>query len=163
MATQKGTRATLVKLAQVEEARTFLQSLPEKSKEDLSLKEAIDKLREPLQAALAKGYSYQDLAAQLEKQGIKISATTLKNYLPSGKRSGKSQSPAPTRKRAAKQVQSDSSATSVAPDEALAPEKTARRSSRGAKTSTDSKSTTQRTTNQRTASTRSRSSKSSKM
>jgi hypothetical protein len=88
----KRTRATLVKQGAVEEAQEFLRSLPEKPKEDLSLKEAINKLKEPLQAALARGYSYQELAAQLKKQGINISPTTLKNYLPSGRRSGKTQS-----------------------------------------------------------------------
>jgi hypothetical protein len=116
MATQtKRTRATLVNQSTVEEVREFLQSLPENPKEDLSLKEVIDKLREPLQAALAKGYSYQDLAAQLEKQGIHISATTLKNYLPSGRRSGKAQSSTTTRKRVAKRVQSDTAEVAVEP------------------------------------------------
>jgi hypothetical protein len=180
MAPQKGTRATLVKLAQVEEAHDFLRSLPEKSKEDLSLKDAIDQLREPLQAALAKGYSYQDLASQLEKQGINISATTLKNYLPSGRRGGKSPS---TRKRAAKQVQPATTARAVEspaspPDSSTkqpgrkpkasaiatdpkpaesAPEKAPRRSSRAAKAQTNSTPTTRGT-----STTRSKSSKSSR-
>lgn len=110
----KGSRATLVKQSAVEDARVFLQALPEKPKEDLSLKETVDKLKAPLQAALAKGYTYPELAAQLESQGIHISATTLKNYLPSGKRSGKSQSTTAP-KRAAKQVQSTTSTTSIAP------------------------------------------------
>lgn len=109
----KGSRATLVKQSAVEDARVFLQALPEKPKEDLSLKETVDKLKAPLQAALAKGYTYPELAAQLESQGIHISATTLKNYLPSGKRSGKGQSTT-TPKRAAKQVRSTTSTTSIA-------------------------------------------------
>lgn len=109
----KRSRATLVKQSAVKDAEAFLKALPEKTKEDLSLKEAVNKLKEPLQAALAKGYSYQELAAQLENQGIHISATTLKNYLPSGKRGGKGQASTTTRKRAAKQLQSAASATSA--------------------------------------------------
>ena len=70
----------------VESAGSFLSTLPEKPKEELSLRESMGHLRESVQAALAKGYSYQDLADLLGKQGINISATTLKNYVPSGKR-----------------------------------------------------------------------------
>lgn len=70
----------------VESAGSFLATLPEKPKEELSLRESMGHLRESVQAALAKGYSYQDLADLLGKQGINISATTLKNYVPSGKR-----------------------------------------------------------------------------
>ncbi len=76
----------MVKQQAVEHAVTFLQELPEKPKEDLSLKEAVESLRDPIKSALAKGYSYQDLADLLSEKGIKISALTLKNYVPAGKR-----------------------------------------------------------------------------
>ena len=58
-----------------------LEKLEEKAKEELSLRESIYFLREQLQSALKKGYSYQDLSQLLEKQEIKVSAATLKQYL----------------------------------------------------------------------------------
>lgn len=84
--TGKRPRATLVKQDVVQQARGFLESLPEKPKDDFSVREAVDHLREELQAALARGYSYQDLAQILNGKGIKITVSTLKNYIPSGKR-----------------------------------------------------------------------------
>jgi len=85
-ASKNGSRILGVKPATVEQAKAFLQELPEKPKEDLSLKEAVERMKEPLQLALGKGYSYDSLAKMLSEQGIKISALTLKNYLPSGRR-----------------------------------------------------------------------------
>jgi hypothetical protein len=58
-----------------------LEKLEEKAKEELSLRESIYFLREKLQSALKKGYSYKDLSEILAKQEIKISAATLKQYL----------------------------------------------------------------------------------
>jgi|SRR5579883_2423448 len=85
-ATRQRSRATVVNQDNVGQANTLLQELPQKPKADLSLKEAVRQMQVALRAALAKGYSYQDLATLLNEQGIKISALTLKNYLPSGKR-----------------------------------------------------------------------------
>ncbi len=83
------------------QAETFLNALPIKPKEQLSLREAVGQLQEQIQEALAKGYSYQDVADMLAKQGIMISASTLKNYVPSGKRkSSKAIAPKTTRGRA---------------------------------------------------------------
>ncbi|BCL35366.1 hypothetical protein [Nostoc sp. MS1] len=58
-----------------------LEKLEEKAKDELSLRESIYFLREKLQSALQKGYSYTDLSEILAKQEIKISAATLKQYL----------------------------------------------------------------------------------
>ncbi|MDX2231485.1 MAG: hypothetical protein NW220_17750 [Leptolyngbyaceae cyanobacterium bins.349] len=82
----------------IEQATTFLQELPEKPKEDLSLREAVGQMQESLKAALAKGYSYEELAQMLAGQGIQISAFTLKNYVPSGKRSVSKGKPRKTKK-----------------------------------------------------------------
>jgi len=84
--TGKKPKATLVKQDAIDQTSVFLQSLPEKPKENLSLREAIDQMQDSLREALAKGYNYQELAAMLTEQGIKISAFTLKNYVPSGRR-----------------------------------------------------------------------------
>jgi hypothetical protein len=84
--TQKRSKTAAVKQSSIGNTSAFLESLPEKPKEELSLKEAIDQLREPLRAALSRGYTYAELAEMLTEKGIKISAFTLKNYVPSGKR-----------------------------------------------------------------------------
>jgi hypothetical protein len=86
VATGKRPKAAVVKQEAIDNTSAFLQSLPDKPKEDMSLREAIEQMREPLRAALLKGYTYQELAAMLSDQGIKISAFTLKNYVPSGRR-----------------------------------------------------------------------------
>lgn len=117
-ATTKRARATIVTQSTVEDAQSFLQALPEKPKEDLSLKEAALKLKDPLQAALAKGYTYPELAALLKDRGIRISAATLKNYIPTGKRTDKGQSQTTkTRKQAAKQVQPETASTLETPQD----------------------------------------------
>lgn len=76
----------VVKQEHIHHAISFFSDLPEKSKETVSLREAVELMKEPLRAAMAKGYTHVDLAEILTQQGIKISALTLKNYLPSGKR-----------------------------------------------------------------------------
>jgi len=84
--TKQRSRATLVTIEAVEQARQFLSELPDKPKDDLSLKEAIGHMTEAIQAALAKGYSYRELAGMLSQNGMKISEFTLKSYVPVGKR-----------------------------------------------------------------------------
>lgn len=103
--TGKKPKATLVKQDAIEQTSVFLQSLPEKPKENLSLREAIDQMQDSLREALAKGYNYQELAAMLTEQGIKISAFTLKNYVPSGRRraaKGQTAKPKTTTRRGSK-------------------------------------------------------------
>ncbi|MDX2230666.1 MAG: hypothetical protein NW220_13575 [Leptolyngbyaceae cyanobacterium bins.349] len=103
--TTKRSKASAVKQASIQDTNAFLQSLPEKPKEDLSLREAVEQMRDSVRGALAKGYTYQELAAMLTEKGIKISAFTLKNYVPSGRRrSTKEQPPkaAPRRGRKSK-------------------------------------------------------------
>lgn len=109
-ATRKRSRATVVNQEAIGQASAFLQDLPVKPKESLSLREAVEQMQEFLQAALEKGYSYQDLAAILEEQGIKISVLTLKNYIPSGKRqAGKTKA-----RRSRKSVQDESAPVEAA-------------------------------------------------
>ncbi len=96
-ATEKRKKAIAVKQSSIGNTSAFLESLPEKPKEDLSLKEAIDQLREPLRAALSRGYTYPELAEMLTEKGIKISAFTLKNYVPSGKRRANKEKEAPAK------------------------------------------------------------------
>lgn len=108
--TTKRSKASAVKQASIKDTNAFLESLPEKPKEDLSLREAVELMRDSVRGALAKGYTYQELAAMLTDQGIRISAFTLKNYVPSGRRRSLKEQPAAkpvqrrTRKTAAAEV-----------------------------------------------------------
>jgi len=85
--TSKRAKATGVKQATIGQAIALLQDLPEKPKEELSLKEAVSQMQTEIRGALAKGYTYSDIATALKGKGIKISALTLKNYVPVGKHS----------------------------------------------------------------------------
>ncbi len=138
-ATSKRPKAASVKHASLEQTGAFLQALPEKTKEELSLKEAIAQLQEPIRAALVKGYSYQELAAMLAEKGIHISAFTLKNYVPSGKRrSSKEQAVAKRASRPGRKAKDQQSA--VVDMSAKAPRSTAGKTARS-KASTPSDST----------------------
>lgn len=140
-ATSKRTKAASVKHASLEQTGAFLQALPEKPKEALSLKEAIAQLQEPIRAALVKGYSYQELAAMLAEKGIHISAFTLKNYVPSGKRrSSKEQAKAKTASRPGRKAKEQQSTLVDMP--AKSPRSTAGKTARSkTSTSSDSSST----------------------
>ena len=58
-----------------------LEQLETKPKSELNLRESIFFLKDKLNSALKKGYSYQDLSEVLSEQKILISAATLKQYL----------------------------------------------------------------------------------
>lgn len=64
-----------------------LEQLNKKQKSELNLRESIYYLRSKLKRALKQGYSYEDLTKILAEQNIIISATTLKQYLSTSKRS----------------------------------------------------------------------------
>ncbi|QYO62540.1 hypothetical protein [Leptolyngbya sp. 7M] len=65
---------------------SVLQGLPEKPRENWSLREAVAVLQESISAALAKGYSYEEIAEMLSGKGVQISASSLKSYLSAAKR-----------------------------------------------------------------------------
>lgn len=112
--TNKRPKTVLVKKDSVAQAGNFLDSLPEKPKETFSLRSAVDRLREPIRAALAKGYTYDEVAALLAKQGISISPSTLKNYVPSGSRQATKTKMAGAKTRQTK-VNREATKASVAP------------------------------------------------
>jgi hypothetical protein len=62
-------------------ALSKLEQLSTKPKSELNLRESIFFLKDKLNSALRKGYSYQDLSEILSEQEILISAATLKQYL----------------------------------------------------------------------------------
>lgn len=82
--TRKRPKSLSVSKSAVDQAGSFLQELPEKAKENWSLREAVDQLQVQIKAALAKGYNYDEVADLLEGKGIEISASTLKRYVSIG-------------------------------------------------------------------------------
>ena len=84
--TRRNSRSGRIQPRIISKTRASLQDLPAREKELLSLQEAIYQLRVPLEAALTKGYSYSELANLLQQHEIPISASTLRNYLTSGRR-----------------------------------------------------------------------------
>jgi hypothetical protein len=134
----------------VNTAGSFLEDLPAKPKEAFSLREAVDQLRDPLKASLAKGYSYQDLAGMLREQGISISASTLKNYVPSGKRQAskaKAAVKAPRAKKAATKIsETMSKIASVVEEEAPSTNGASPAPKRGRRAATTTTTPTTRTT-----------------
>ncbi|HIK14256.1 MAG TPA: hypothetical protein IGS53_02980 [Leptolyngbyaceae cyanobacterium M33_DOE_097] len=94
----RGTRASVVKPEVMGQVAGFLDELPDKPKEQLSLKEAIAQLHEPIQAAFDKGYSYDETADILRDHGIQISAFTLKSYVPRGRKPSTGKKTTTTRK-----------------------------------------------------------------
>ncbi|HIK15119.1 MAG TPA: hypothetical protein IGS53_07525 [Leptolyngbyaceae cyanobacterium M33_DOE_097] len=82
----RGTRASVVKPEVMGQVAGFLGELPDKPKDQLSLKEAIAELSEQIQSAFDKGYTYPEIAEILHDHGIQISAFTLKSYVPRGRK-----------------------------------------------------------------------------
>lgn len=102
--TRRSPNATLVTKNSIDQAAEALQELPEKTKEKLSLREAVDVLRDHITAALDKGYSYEDIAVMLAKQGVSIAPSSLKHYLARSNRQLRSKTGAtqPRRRRTSK-------------------------------------------------------------
>jgi hypothetical protein len=102
--TRRSPNATLVTKDAIDQASEALQELPEKTKEKLSLREAVDVLRDHITAALDKGYSYDDIAVMLAKQGVTIAPSSLKHYLARSNRQLKTTKGGQTRRRRTKSV-----------------------------------------------------------
>jgi hypothetical protein len=78
--------ATLVSKTAISQASSTLMDLPEKPQEIWSLREAINELQDQILLALKRGYDYPEIAEMLTQQGVEISASTLKYYLSSVRR-----------------------------------------------------------------------------
>lgn len=103
--TRRSPNATLVTKDAIDQASDALQELPEKTKEKLSLREAVDVLRDHITAALDKGYSYDDIAVMLAKQGVTIAPSSLKHYLARSHRQLKAKGGQTRRRRTMKSVE----------------------------------------------------------
>ncbi|MCY7277631.1 MAG: hypothetical protein LH702_28815 [Phormidesmis sp. CAN_BIN44] len=91
--------STLVSKGAISSASSILEDLPEKPKEIWSLREAIDLLKEPISAALDRGYSYAEVSKMLTEKGVEISPSTLKYYLSSARREKDGSKPKTRRRR----------------------------------------------------------------
>lgn len=69
------------KIASLGEFLDDLEEAPPEPKTELSRREIVFEFYERLEAALNKGYSYTKLAELLSKQGVDLSADTLKQYI----------------------------------------------------------------------------------
>lgn len=131
--TRRSPNATLVTKTSIDQASEALQGLPEKTKEKLSLREAVDVLRDHITAALDKGYSYEDIAVMLAKQGVTIAPSSLKHYLARSNRQLKTRTGAQTRrKRTPKAEAVEPEAPAPEPMVEEAPPKRGRRSAKAA-------------------------------
>jgi len=79
--TRNRPKAVSVSKTAIDQVGSLLQDLSAKPKEGMSLREAIDQLREPIQSAMAKGYNYEDIIAVLAESGIPTTAATVKRYV----------------------------------------------------------------------------------
>jgi hypothetical protein len=81
----KRTRSSaVVSKSSIEQATAFLNELPEKPKQALSLREAVEMMRGLVTDALSKGYSFEEVAEMLTEKGITITPSSLKYYLTRG-------------------------------------------------------------------------------
>jgi hypothetical protein len=83
---KRSPNATLTSKIAIDQATAALQDLPDKPKENVSLREAVDLLQDDIIAALNKGYSYEEMTEVLSQQGISIAPSSLKHYLARSKR-----------------------------------------------------------------------------
>ncbi len=78
---KRSSGSALVDESAISQAGSLLEQLPQKPKEHWSLREAIDLLREPINTALDRGYTHNEIATFLADQEIRISVSSLKRYL----------------------------------------------------------------------------------
>ncbi|MBD1852248.1 hypothetical protein [Leptolyngbya sp. FACHB-711] len=90
---KKTTASAIVTKSAIDYATSTLEELPEKPKENWSLREAVAYLQVQISSALSKGYSYEEVAGMLTERGIEISASSLKSYLSAAKRQKETAAP----------------------------------------------------------------------
>ncbi|MDX2214877.1 MAG: hypothetical protein SFY66_16435 [Oculatellaceae cyanobacterium bins.114] len=100
----------------IEKASLTLADLPEKPKETLQLREAIQLLVDPITAALAKGYSREEVVTLLNDKGIEITPASLQYYMlrfrqQAPKTKGKTRKPRRTKAEKAAEAAGISTAT----------------------------------------------------
>lgn len=79
----KNTR-TQISDEQIKQARDLLKTLPTKQKSSHSKRDAVFSMKKDIIALQARGYSFAEIAQQLQSAGISISSATLKSYIQRG-------------------------------------------------------------------------------
>lgn len=111
--------ATISKTA-IEQVSLKLKDLPEKPKENLSLREAISELHGSITTALNRGYSYDEVVKILSSQGVSITVASLKRYLAAARKEG-AEKPKKTRQTSARSRQTQLAKQAEALSMAAAP------------------------------------------
>ena len=83
---KRSSAAAAVTKSAIAQASSMLKQLSEKPKNNWSLREAVFMLQESIITALDRGYTYDEVAVLLGKQGVVIAAPSLKRYLAALKR-----------------------------------------------------------------------------
>lgn len=78
---KRASGSTTISKTAIEQVSSKLKNLPEKQKENLSLREAISELHESITTALSRGYSYEEVVKLLATQKVSITVASLKRYL----------------------------------------------------------------------------------
>lgn len=115
-AARRSPNAAQIQKTAIEQAATALQELPEKPKEQLSLREAVDLMRDSISAALDKGYNYEEVAKMLTAQGVEIRPSSLKYYLTRVKRAEAAKAGGKTRKRTVRRPRTSKADAEEAPE-----------------------------------------------
>ncbi|MBW4658186.1 MAG: hypothetical protein KME15_05895 [Drouetiella hepatica Uher 2000/2452] len=83
---RRSSASAAVSKSAIAQASTMLQALPQKPKDNWSLREAVSLLHDSIISAIDRGYSHEEVAAMLGEKGVDITAPSLKRYLASVKR-----------------------------------------------------------------------------
>lgn len=147
-------RSSSISKDSIHQATSALQQLPEKPKENLSLREAIAALKDNITTALDRGYSYEEVASMLCDQGVRISPTSLKSYLADTQRGKTPKTRRSTRGRKPSETEVAELETSEAPESVETPAPTRgrrRRSSAATPESTPQPTRGRRSTTRKTS------------
>lgn len=81
MATKSSSNAVRVKTTTIEAAIKKLEAAPEKQKDEHTLRESIELMKDAIKGILERGYTYDEVAAMLTASDVTISGVTLKQYM----------------------------------------------------------------------------------
>ncbi len=104
----------------VNEVKTRLAQLPDKTPRRIKLRETITELTAEIESLLQRGYTMDDIAAELKGDGIGITSATLASYMrPAKKRKSRTRTGAARRQTGDKT--SDKTAAKTTPQTAVPP------------------------------------------
>lgn len=95
MVSKSGSNVVRVKTNTIEAAIKKLEAAPQKQKEEHTLRESIELMKDAIKGILERGYNYDEVAAMLSESGITISGATLKQYMTALTKKKRSTKPSP--------------------------------------------------------------------